>query len=225
LTVGCVCRAACREDTAWQPVATFHLLPSIQSETTMIARCRPVGQRLPVCRMPGLGPRVVSESQALAAPCLSRDSISKILDAAEELFAQFGSEAVSVSDVAKLAGVSKSNKSNIFHYFNSKHDLYIAVLDRARRAFYSLIEQLGSGHGDVSRRLRQYAAGILTPCWRMTAPRVSCCAICWSMRRNPTAASRRKCSAAISPVSLPLSGTARSTEVCAKSSILRWRRQ
>jgi AcrR family transcriptional regulator len=48
------------------------------------------------------------------------------------------SVAAAANDVEKLAPVSKSN---IFHYFNSKHALCVAVLDQERQMFCSPVEQ------------------------------------------------------------------------------------
>lgn len=51
-----------------------------------------------------------------------------ILDAAEQLFAERGYEATSLSEVGTRAGVSRATPS---YFFGSKADLYRAVLDRA----------------------------------------------------------------------------------------------
>jgi len=48
-----------------------------------------------------------------------------ILDTATRLFARDGFAAVSTSEIARLAGVSKAN---VFHHFGSKQGLYLAVL-------------------------------------------------------------------------------------------------
>ncbi|HTC24653.1 MAG TPA: TetR/AcrR family transcriptional regulator [Gemmatimonadales bacterium] len=50
-----------------------------------------------------------------------------ILDAAERLFARQGYEATSLSQVGKLAGVSRATPG---YFYGSKPDLYRAVLDR-----------------------------------------------------------------------------------------------
>ncbi|HEX6644963.1 MAG TPA: TetR family transcriptional regulator [Gemmatimonadales bacterium] len=50
-----------------------------------------------------------------------------ILDAAEQLFADRGYEATSLSDVGTLAGVSRATPG---YFFGSKSELYQAVLDR-----------------------------------------------------------------------------------------------
>jgi TetR/AcrR family transcriptional regulator len=53
------------------------------------------------------------------------NSVTRILAAAEQLFAEQGFAAVSMSAIALKANVSKAN---IFHHFTSKNSLYLAVL-------------------------------------------------------------------------------------------------
>jgi TetR/AcrR family transcriptional regulator len=55
-------------------------------------------------------------------------SRAAILDAAERLFADQGYDATSLSQVGKLAGVSRATPG---YFFGSKPDLYRAVLDRS----------------------------------------------------------------------------------------------
>jgi AraC-like DNA-binding protein len=65
-------------------------------------------------------------------------SIERILDAAEQLFAEFGYHGVTLKDVAARIGVS----STLIHYhFNGKESLYEAVW--ARRAPISRPEPAG----------------------------------------------------------------------------------
>lgn len=62
-------------------------------------------------------------------------SIQRILDAATELFAEHGFEGVSTRKIAAATGL---NIATIHHHVGSKHDLYMAVLDR----FYAREEAL-----------------------------------------------------------------------------------
>jgi TetR/AcrR family transcriptional regulator len=55
-------------------------------------------------------------------------SRAAILDAAEQLFADKGYDATSLSEVGRLAGVSRATPG---YFFGSKSDLYQAVLDRS----------------------------------------------------------------------------------------------
>ena len=60
-----------------------------------------------------------------AAPHPSASALERILGAAERLFAERGFDSVSISDVAREAGVCKAN---VFHHFAGKQALYEAVL-------------------------------------------------------------------------------------------------
>lgn len=86
------------------------------------------------------------------------DSVERILAAAEDLFAAHGFDAVSVSDIASRASVSKSN---VFHHFGSKNELYLAVLNDARQAFFELVDDLHDGHGQLQDRLEKFAGAHL----------------------------------------------------------------
>lgn len=52
-------------------------------------------------------------------------ALSRILRVATDLFAQHGFDCVSMNAIAEQAGVSKAN---IFHHFESKEGLYLAVI-------------------------------------------------------------------------------------------------
>jgi AcrR family transcriptional regulator len=74
---------------------------------------------------------------SMTAPALPRDrernparTRELILDAAERLFAEFGYEATSLSDVGRAAGVSRATPG---YFFGSKADLLRAVLERCFR--------------------------------------------------------------------------------------------
>lgn len=82
------------------------------------------------------------------------DSVERILSAAEDLFAEHGYDAVSISDIAARAGVCKSN---VFHHFSSKDELYLAVLSDARQAFFELIDNLHDSAGSLPERLGKFA--------------------------------------------------------------------
>lgn len=53
-----------------------------------------------------------------------------ILAAAEEIFATYGYRGASISVIADKAGLAKAN---VYHYFDSKEDLYRRVLDRTHK--------------------------------------------------------------------------------------------
>ncbi|MFL6136616.1 MAG: TetR/AcrR family transcriptional regulator [Frankiaceae bacterium] len=64
------------------------------------------------------------------------DRRQELIDAALRLFSARGPEAVSVDDIAAEAGASRAL---LYHYFDNKHDLYLAAL---RAAADSLLEQV-----------------------------------------------------------------------------------
>jgi AcrR family transcriptional regulator len=59
------------------------------------------------------------------------DRRQEILDAAVRLFGERGYSDVSLSEIARAAGVTHAL---VHHYFGSKRDLYLAVLDMATKA-------------------------------------------------------------------------------------------
>jgi AcrR family transcriptional regulator len=73
-----------------------------------------------------------------------------LLDAAAELFAQKGFVAASLDEIAEAAGFSRGA---IHHHFDSKEDLFLAVIDRH-------YEQLLAAYGD---RLAGGGAVVLDP--------------------------------------------------------------
>lgn len=77
-----------------------------------------------------------------------------ILAAAEELFAQQGYSSISINSIAKQAGVSKAN---VFHHFETKEMLYMAVLQNASTEMSHLIAELDSGNGSASQQIGHYA--------------------------------------------------------------------
>ena len=81
-----------------------------------------------------------------------------ILDAAEELFAEKGFDAVSMSAIAKLANTSKPN---IYHHFKNKDGLYLAIMKTAVRRSSVLLDALEDSPGTFEQRLAGFSAGQL----------------------------------------------------------------
>ena len=77
-----------------------------------------------------------------------------ILDAAAKLFSERGFEAVSVRELAAIAGVSKAN---IYHHFGSKRGLYLAVLKDTVDQTGMLLETFSTGSESFKWRLTQFA--------------------------------------------------------------------
>jgi len=83
-----------------------------------------------------------------------------ILEAAEQLFADKGFDAVSVNEIALAAGFSKAN---VFHHFHSKQDLYLAVLKAASdRSCGEVGRQALAGDGSLQERLGQFMVNYLS---------------------------------------------------------------
>ena len=81
------------------------------------------------------------------------EGAQNILLAAEELFAAQGFSAVSINSIAQSAGVSKAN---IFHHFENKEALYLAVLSNASSRMSALLADLDSGEGNASKQIACY---------------------------------------------------------------------
>jgi len=79
---------------------------------------------------------------------------TKILDAAQTLFAGKGLDGVSIREIAEAAGISKAT---VFHYFDSKDALYQAVVRRSCEGIGQLLAQLAAREdGDPLLTLSDY---------------------------------------------------------------------
>ncbi|HBC55923.1 MAG TPA: TetR/AcrR family transcriptional regulator [Gammaproteobacteria bacterium] len=84
---------------------------------------------------------------------INNDGEFRILAAAETLFAQQDFDSVSLSQIAKQAGVSKAN---ILHHFKSKSDLYGAILKKACEDMTRLLEEMDSSSGHTKEQIPRY---------------------------------------------------------------------
>jgi AcrR family transcriptional regulator len=66
----------------------------------------------------------------------------QLLDAGAALFAQHSYEEISMREIAEAAGVSKPL---LYHYFQSKNDLFMAAVTEAASELQELIEPSGEG--------------------------------------------------------------------------------
>jgi len=78
----------------------------------------------------------------------------KILDAAEEVIAEYGFHGATIDRVAQLAGISKPN---LHYYFPAKTDLYAAVLKRTLDVWTASLSKLDPD-GDPETELSAYIA-------------------------------------------------------------------
>ena len=78
----------------------------------------------------------------------------QILDGAKRVFMKLGYDAASMNDVTREAGVSKGT---IYVYFQSKEDLFGALVEREKSAFDDAIRQILEESANVEEGLRRYA--------------------------------------------------------------------
>ncbi|MDQ6963930.1 MAG: TetR/AcrR family transcriptional regulator [Mariprofundales bacterium] len=78
--------------------------------------------------------------------------------AAERLFAQRGYDGVSMQQIASAAAISKAN---IYHHFQSKDALYLAVLKHALHDINELLTTLQKIDGNAHEQLRDFSAAHL----------------------------------------------------------------
>ena len=71
-----------------------------------------------------------------------KDTAERILDAAEDLFAQKGYSATSLGDVADAVGI---RSPSLYNHFRNKEALYGAVLERLLVAFAAPLAELDEG--------------------------------------------------------------------------------
>lgn len=91
----------------------------------------------------------------MAAPRLTRDerraqTVERLLDAAAVVFARQGFHAASVDDVAEAAGFSKGA---VYSNFDSKEDLFLAVLDRHNQVIIESLEAILHSGDTLAARL------------------------------------------------------------------------
>lgn len=79
-----------------------------------------------------------------------KDTQAKILDAAEEAFAEVGFEGARLHEIAERAGVTKAM---VHYYFDSKDKLYQAVLDRVLFELIKLVQDVTSSGGNRIEQL------------------------------------------------------------------------
>jgi TetR/AcrR family transcriptional regulator len=89
----------------------------------------------------------------------SSETVTRILTAAEALFAEHGFDAVSMNAIAERAGVSKAN---VFHHFNTKQDLYLAVIRAACHDASQHLDDLGNDDAPMAERFEGFARAHLT---------------------------------------------------------------
>ncbi len=84
---------------------------------------------------------MTSDSTAVTAEP-TQSTAQRILDAAEDLFAQQGYSATSLGDVADRVGI---RSPSLYNHFRNKEALYAAVLERLLNDFLQPMEALNTG--------------------------------------------------------------------------------
>ena len=103
-----------------------------------------------------LSPSSSSEIQNRKTRIQARNE-TRILDAAQHVFAEHGFRGATVDQIAARA---KMSKPNVHYYFKRKTDLYLAVLLRTLDIWLEPFKELDP-EGDPARELRHYIAAKL----------------------------------------------------------------
>ena len=77
-------------------------------------------------------------------------TISEILDAAQQLFVTRSYDDITMSGIAKAAGVTKGA---IYHHFENKVDLYMRMMQRYLSTLQELLQQAVEASGTAKERL------------------------------------------------------------------------
>ncbi|WP_154719673.1 TetR/AcrR family transcriptional regulator [Ciceribacter naphthalenivorans] len=78
----------------------------------------------------------------------------QILDGAKQVFMKMGFDAASMNDVTREAGVSKGT---IYVYFQSKEDLFAALIEREKGLFTEALRDILADSHDIEEGLRRFA--------------------------------------------------------------------
>lgn len=82
---------------------------------------------------------------------------NRVLNAAYELFLQFGLTAVSMQQIAESAGISKAT---LYHHFRDKHHLYLATMRLALRMNEDALKRSLEGLSDLGEIVYELMAFI-----------------------------------------------------------------
>jgi len=96
----------------------------------------------------------MSSHPSALAPAGQSSGEQAILDAAVRLFSKHGFDGVSMRTIAQEAGVSKSN---IYHHFHSKEELYLGIMQGSAAWLSELVDTLADGGESFEQRLRDFA--------------------------------------------------------------------
>ena len=66
-----------------------------------------------------------------------------LIDVAQQLFAKKGVENTTMNDIAEA---SQRGRRTLYTYFNSKQDIYRAVIESELNVLYASLEEIGRAH-------------------------------------------------------------------------------
>lgn len=81
----------------------------------------------------------------------SAETRARILLAARECFSQFGYAKTTNKDIAALAGITTGA---IYHYFDSKQELFVAVVEEVQRVILDELREAVSDQPDLASQVR-----------------------------------------------------------------------
>ena len=114
---------------------------------------RPGGRTAPSPRRKAPSSGAHAQNRAPRAPRAARlEKQKKIVLAAEQQFANFGFEGVSLDDIAAALGISRQN---MLYYFANKEALYLAVLDDVLESWIGSMDLL-TRKNDPETAIRAY---------------------------------------------------------------------
>ena len=88
------------------------------------------------------------------------DTLQRLLDIAEQLFAERGFYGVSIAAIASEVGLTKQG---LLHYFNSKEKLYGAIVQRISDDFQDHQREALQASEDPAERLEKFYAALAEP--------------------------------------------------------------
>ena len=103
---------------------------------------------------------IKTESSGLKPSRIRQKNIQVILQAAEDAFVSSGFKGASIRDIADRAGLPKAN---VHYYFNSKVDLYAAVLNHIMELWASVFSGLNA-EDDPATAFRQFIKAKMEYC-------------------------------------------------------------
>lgn len=108
----------------------------------------------PISQRPNDEP-VATPATGLGRFAAGEDPVKRgqILDGAKRVFMKMGYDAASMNDVTREAGVSKGT---IYVYFQSKEELFAALIDRAKGLFTDTVREKLATSADAEDGLRRF---------------------------------------------------------------------